>query len=708
MDATHALSLVLSLTVGCSGLIGDPGGEGEGGGEGRAGGPGPSGAVAGTGHADAADGIRRLTNTEYRNTVAALFGSDLAYRDTLAPDTQLEGYDRVAEATTVSPAHIEGWARTAASIADAVLADDAALGRWLDCDVSILPPRGRTRSATQRGGDLVCSYNSNCYRPDTSVSYPNNANGSDPGVVYYDESVPAPGRYRVTIEAHAGGTNPGEPSVIALSHGALGEIGRLEIDGDTYAPYALVLEATEPGVQPMTIEWISPLLSPSRRVYIRTITLEGPIDDGADLHADARRACGLALADTLGERAFRRPLSSDERALVHAAFEEGARTSFWEGVRSVIELVLQSPQLLYVVETGTPVDGHPGFYALDDWELATRLALLAWEAPPDDALIEAARSGELARPEVLRAHAERLFADPRARATVQRFTRQWLELDEVALITRPAELFPEFTPALRDAMVEETRLFLEDTIWESGGGVRELLTSRRSVVTPELASIYGVATTAEGPARIELPAERRGLLTQPGILAAHSQSNQTSPVQRGVFVLERLLCVDLPPPPDSVPIVPPSVEDTDPSMPRTTRERWAAHSDEPACAGCHTQIDPVGFTFEAFDGIGRHRTEERGLPIDTVGGVPTHGLADGSIAGAAAMAEALADLPETADCLARQWLRFGLGRLERDTDAAALEVLGESLETDGILAMLVALVDTDAFRHRVVLEEVSR
>lgn len=699
----HLAVIVWLVAAACDGIIEGPSAARPGGG----GVPRPGEPVAGIGHASAADGVRRLTHVEYHNTVEALFGTGLGYRDALAPDTHVEGYDRVAEALTVSPAHLEGWAQTAASIADAALASPDALGRYLACDAAILPPPGRPRSLVQRGGDLVCSYNANCYRPDTSVSYPNNRNGDTPGWVHYEESVPAPGRYAITLDAHVDGFFPTLPSVIRID-GRSGEVARLTVDGDAYAPYRFVLDAAEAGVQPLTIHWESPIVTPGRRVYIRTITLEGPIDEGAASYAGARRECGRAFADALGERAFRRPLASAERDLLHAAFDEGSRTSFWDGLRLVIELVLQSPQFLYLIETGTPVDGHPGYYALDAWQLASRLSYLAWQAPPDDALIDAARSGELARADVLRAHAERLFSDARARESVRRFYGQWLELDGIDRLTRSADQFPELTSEVRAAMAGEARAFLDDAIWESGLDLAGVLTARHSFVSAPLATIYGIDAPGDAFARVVLPPERRGLLTQPGILAVHSQSNQTSPVQRGVFVLERILCVDLPPPPEAAAAVPPSLDAPDAPAPRTTRERWAAHSADPACASCHRQIDPVGFTFEAFDAIGRHRTEELDQPIDTRGGIPSHGYDDGSIANAAELVETLAALPEAGECLARQWLRFGLGRLERDTDASALQSLGASLEADGIRAMLLSIVDTDAFRHRVVLEEVTR
>jgi hypothetical protein len=449
----------------------------------------------------------------------------------------------------------------------------------------------------------------------------------------------------------------------------------------------------------MRIEWVSPRLSPERRVHIRSVSLEGPIGS-ATATTEADRACADGFAARLGERAFRRPLTTGEHALFMEAFDRGAESHFWDGIRMVIEVALASPQFVYLVEVGRPT-AAPGIYALDDYELASRLSFLAWGEPPDDELRALAAAGSLSSPDLLAGQAERLFADDRARSLVRRFYREWLELEAVQTLTRPATDFPDFTPALRASMLEETERFLDDAIWQSGATLEDVLGARHSFVDENLATLYG--TSGSAFERVELPPERRGLLTQASLLAARSQSNQTSPVQRGVFVLERILCAELPSPPPSLMITPPAVTEE----PRTTRDRWAAHSAEASCRTCHAAIDPVGFAFEGFDPIGRYRTEERGMPVDTRGGVPLLDIEDGALADAAELAETIAARPEARAraCLARQWLRFGLGRLERDVDRESVDAVAAVESERGLRAMLVALAGTDTFRHRIVMEE---
>jgi len=196
----------------------------------------------------------------------------------------------------------------------------------------------------------------------------------------------------------------------------------------------------------------------------------------------------------------------------------------------------------------------------------------------------------------------------------------------------------------------------------------------------------------ETTTRTAVPPSRAGILTHPGVLAVTAHFDSTSPVTRGVFVLERILCGSVPPPPPGFDIAPPI---PDPSL--TTRQRWAAHSANPACRGCHEMIDPIGFAFEGFDAIGRHRTEENGLPIDTAGALP---LLEVDVSDAASAARAIADAPRAASCLAEQWLRFTLGRLRVPTDASAIEHVATALRTGKLRDAFVSIATTETFRQR--------
>jgi hypothetical protein len=182
------------------------------------------------------------------------------------------------------------------------------------------------------------------------------------------------------------------------------------------------------------------------------------------------------------------------------------------------------------------------------------------------------------------------------------------------------------------------------------------------------------------------------------LLSATSKFSETSPVLRGVYVLERLLCQELVPPPADLDITPPELDDE-----MTTRERWEAHSSDPACSGCHAAFDPIGFTLEGFDAIGRTRSEENGIPVDTSGGVPLLGLVD--LSGGREVADAVAGSAELRHCLARQWVRFGTGHLEdEEADADLIEGIAVS-SASSVYDAMVGLATSETFRYRLVAEE---
>jgi hypothetical protein len=236
-------------------------------------------------------------------------------------------------------------------------------------------------------------------------------------------------------------------------------------------------------------------------------------------------------------------------------------------------------------------------------------------------------------------------------------------------------------------------------IWDERATFADILIAPHTFLPPDLAGIYGVTAPAS-TTRLDLPEGRLGLLTHPSLLAVHSKPTGHSPVRRGVFVLDRILCTELPPPPPDVDFAAPEN-----SAAPTTRDRFAEHTTNAACASCHAQIDTIGFTFESFDTLGRWQTHENGVAVDTSGGVPTLGIAAGSLDGAAELARVLAESGEPDRCLTRQWLRFALGRRERATDTESLDRALAALESSGVRDMLVAWTTTDSFLHRFTEED---
>jgi hypothetical protein len=427
-------------------------------------------------------------------------------------------------------------------------------------------------------------------------------------------------------------------------------------------------------------------------ILLTALTIEGPADPGA-AYTTERQACAEALVEDLAPLAWRRPVTDEEHDRLVDLIEL-ADGDYAEAFLMVFEAIFTSPSFLYLIEVGTPVDDQPGTFELDTYERAARLSYAMCESPPDADLRAAAAAGELSSPEQIESQVQRLMNEPCGQASVQRFFAQLLWLDRVADLDRDAAQFPLFSEDVAAGMLAESQRFIQELVYEEDASLATLLSADYSWPDPRSAFIYGLSGVTQQE-RTTLPDERAGILTHPSVLAATSTFDTTSPVRRGVFVLKQVLCMELPPPPADLMVTPPP-----PDPEATTRERWEQHSSDPACAGCHGQIDPIGFTLEEFDAIGQHRTEENGLPVDASGGAPSLGLESGSLVGGAALAQAIAESPESVSCFARQWLRFTLGRLETEDDAESLAEVEAALLDGSLQQALASITTTSTFSYR--------
>lgn len=449
---------------------------------------------------------------------------------------------------------------------------------------------------------------------------------------------------------------------------------------------------------------VSPLQAEQFMEAAEVIAAEAVVDLEAILpcapEPDAR-ACAREFIVDVGRRAWRRHLTDEEIERLIALYDVGAEfgePAFVNGVQLVIEALLQSPNFLYRLEVGQLNAERPDLLKLTADEVAARLSFLILRSIPDDALLAAADAGELDTVTGVVDQARRLVALPRARAAAWSFFEQWLHLDRLERIERDPRWYPEYSPHLRELLGEEARRFVESVVWDAGD-MRMLLSASYSFMNRELAEFYGL----EGPRgeafeKVALDPERRsGVVTTGAVMAVTAKPNMTSPVHRGIFVREQLLCTALPPPPANVPIIPP---DPDPSL--TTREAFAVHSANDACAGCHVLIDGIGFGFEHYDALGRFRITENGKPIDATGDVVLTQDADGAFDGAPELARRLADSEHVQRCMTTQAFRFAYGRGENPADDCAREALFQAFVDGGYRydALLVGLVQSDAFRFR--------
>lgn len=406
--------------------------------------------------------------------------------------------------------------------------------------------------------------------------------------------------------------------------------------------------------------------------------------------------CWNTLVDGTGRRLFRRPLTDAERGRYFELAETGADPA--DGSRLVVQAMLQSPSFLYHLEFGLP-DVEGAVIPLEPYELASRLSFFLWNSVPDDGLLDAAAAGELGSADALEAQAERLLLDSRARESIGSFHVQWLGIDHLEDSFKDPGTYPSFSVSMAQAMVAETRRFSELTVLQGDARLETLLTASHSYLTDPLFELYGVQEPEDFmpgmPVELD-PEQRAGLITQASFLAAHALTNQSGPIQRGVEIRNQFFCDPPPPPPPDANVEPPA-----PDPDATTRELFEQHTADPTCASCHVLIDGIGLGMENYDGVGRHRTMENGKAVDASGEVLATDV-DGTFDGGVELAHRLAHSEQVRECVARQWFRFALGRLESDQDTCSLDTLHTAFsESDSdVRALLVQLVRTDAFRYR--------
>jgi hypothetical protein len=407
-------------------------------------------------------------------------------------------------------------------------------------------------------------------------------------------------------------------------------------------------------------------------------------------------ACVAGFLRSFGRSALRRTLDAGEIERWVKISTDLSGGDAWTGLRTAVAGMLQAPSFVYRVELGEPDPDNPPRLRYTDFEMASRLSFLLWNAPPDDALLDAAERGELTTGGGIEAAARRLLDSPRARESIQEFFAQYLDLGKLDGMSRDATLYPSFSPALAEAMRTEAKLLAFDLVFRRDADMRELFSTRRTFVNVELAALYGVeasGATAVAFVPVELPADgpRAGLLTSAAFLTMNAHEATTSPTLRGKYLRERVLCSEVPPPP---PDVNTDIEPT-PGDPKTLREQLEQHRSNPSCAGCHSFIDPPGFLFESFDAIGAFRTTDNGYPIDASGdldGVP--------LANARALADHLATDERVSRCMVKQLFRHAMGRLDDPPERPALDAMHERFASSGyrFRELVVALVTSQSYR----------
>jgi mono/diheme cytochrome c family protein len=347
--------------------------------------------------------------------------------------------------------------------------------------------------------------------------------------------------------------------------------------------------------------------------------------------AAAEEPCARKILSTLATRAYRRPVTEDDMQTLLGFYREGRMDrTFDAGIQAGLERILAAPGFLFRVER-VPANLPPGsLYRLSDLDLASRLSFFLWSSIPDDELLNAAARGRLKDPKILEQQVRRMLRDPRSRALVDEFASRWLELGKLTGLVRDTDVYREFDENLRDAMAQETQLFVASQLQEDRG-VTELLTANYTFVNERLAKHYGIPNIYGDRFRKVnfTDGVRGGLLGQASVLAVTSYPNRTSVTVRGKWLLANLLGSPPPPPPPDVPALKEAGSD---GQPRALRERMELHRKNAVCASCHQRMDPLGFALENFDALGRWRTESDGAPIDASASLPD-GMAFAGVGG---------------------------------------------------------------------------
>jgi hypothetical protein len=448
-------------------------------------------------------------------------------------------------------------------------------------------------------------------------------------------------------------------------------------------------------------------------IAIAALLIGGPYNAKAPIDSPSRQllfvcrptnsseeaGCATKILSNLARRAYRRSATDDDVETLLSFYKRTrAKGSFDDGIRVALERVLVSPDFLFRIEAD-PAGAVPGsVYRVSDVELASRLSFFLWSSIPDDTLLELAIRGKLHEPAVLEQQVQRMFGDPRTRASlIENFFTDWLETRNVWLLNPDSTKFPWFDDNLRTAFVTETELFLDDQLKKDHSAL-DLLTSNETFLNEQLARHYGIPGVYGSHFRpVKLTDENRfGLLGKASVLAVTSYTTRTSPTVRGKWLLENILAAPMPAPPANVPSLESSNKD---NKPLSVREMLELHRASPACAGCHARMDPLGLSLENFDAIGQWRTTDAGHAIDASGVLLDGTTVDGPTPLRHAL---LAQKTRFAKAVTEKLLTYALGRGLEYYDAPAVRTIDRSAAADDYRwsSLILGIVKSAPFQMR--------
>jgi hypothetical protein len=641
-------------------------------------------------------GVHRLNRTEYANAVRDLFGLTIDSRSLLPEDEpDRQSFENIASVLSVSPALLDRYLSAAAAVSRLAVGD-AAIAPVVN--TYRVPPR---LVQDERTSDLL-PFGS---RGGTSIRHNFPADGEYSIKVVlsrqlYDYLIGMGEPHQLDVRLDGallrrfsvGGEAKGIPAPETFAGNTQGddqwEKYMHTADAELEIRAAVKAGTHEVGVSFVRNHWEAEgIVQPPQRGFARTtneryygnpgvdtVFIGGPYQPVVTDDTPSRQrifscrpspqvteeACATQILSTFARRAYRRPVTERDVERLLAFYRTGrADGNFDTGIRRGLERMLAAPSFLFRVQH-EPANTAPGsLYRLSDLDLASRLSFFLWSSIPDDELLDLAVRGELTNPAALDRQVRRMMRDPRARALVDNFANQWLKLGKLAGVVPDVDAFPDFDENLRAAMQQETHLFIDSQLRDDRS-VLELLTAKYTFLNERLARHYQVPDIYGSHFRRVSFADgsRGGLLSQASILTVTSYPNRTSPVVRGKWLLETLLGSPPPPPPLNVPPLKEN-ERGENERPLSVRERMEVHRKSPACAVCHVRMDPLGFSLENFDALGKWRTESDGVPIDAAAVLPDGTRFEGVVGLRALLAGHEAEFVGT---LTEKLLAYALGR----------------------------------------------
>ncbi len=636
--------------------------------------------------------IHRLNRAEYDNTIRWLFyGLDVGAAEDFPPDDHGAGFDNIADVLALSPLLVELLERAADAIVTEALYQPIAEPAFVNREAE---GPDTLQSVGGSSGDFWNLW----------------SNGTVSAVV----QLPAAGSYTLSARVACQQAGP-DTCVSTLMFDGL-DVQAFDVTGTNSDPDVISVQVTaSAGSHTIGVSFTNDFYDPAngldQNLLVDWVRIEGPTDlevtsnpvrEAIIAHcvtsSPGEAACLQEIVESFGKRAWRRPLSTDEVvALVGLGDEVTAAGGDWEAqLGLVLKALILSPHFIFRVELDTPDPSSLEVHPLTDHELATRLAYFLWSSAPDTELLTLADEGQLQDPAVIATQVERMLADPKAMALVDNFAGQWLYIRAVPDKAPDVWYYPDYDDPLQAAQQTELHMFVERYLFEDRDMLYMLVDSE-TFVNQRLAEHYGLDSSGMNVdfQLVDLSATgRKGLFGKSGLMTVLAHPTRTSPVKRGKWVLEQLMCDA---PPDPPPGVEGLLDEADPTG-KTLRELMEQHREDPYCASCHNTMDPIGLGLENYDGTGAWRETDNGLPVDASGELPGGLL----FADQDEMLDVLLEDPRLPDCIVEKLFIYAMGRDITEVDGAYLTSIADDFAVSGnrFAALATALATSDAFRMR--------